>query len=118
MVEVILTEPKQIKLLNAKLCQERHRTFWDADDLPLVSREWKNGSNSSHNCTPFLHFLLTKAKMKDEKSQQTNQVTGLAEKMTSLDSSSSSTGHFNNRWVVVKIRVPFGVPIYSTAPII
>ena len=27
--------------------------------LPLVSREWKNGSNSSENCTPFLHSLLT-----------------------------------------------------------
>ena len=26
--------------------------------LPLVSREWKNGS--SYNCTPFLHSLLTK----------------------------------------------------------
>ena len=24
--------------------------------LPLVSREWKNGSNSSYNCTPFPHF--------------------------------------------------------------
>ena len=30
--------------------------------LPLVSREWKNGSNSSYNCTPFLHALLTKGK--------------------------------------------------------
>ena len=30
--------------------------------LPLVSRERKNGSYSSHNCTPFLHFLLTKGK--------------------------------------------------------
>ena len=28
--------------------------------LPLVSREGKNGSNSSYNCTPFLHSLLTK----------------------------------------------------------
>ena len=26
-------------------------------NLPLVSREWKNGSNSSYNCTPFLHSL-------------------------------------------------------------
>ena len=25
-------------------------------NLPLVSREWKNGSNSSYNCTPFLPF--------------------------------------------------------------
>ena len=32
--------------------------------LPLVSREWKNGSNSSYNCTPFLHSLLTKGKPK------------------------------------------------------
>ena len=31
--------------------------------LPLVSREWKNGSNSSYNCTPFLHSLLTKGKV-------------------------------------------------------
>ena len=30
--------------------------------LPLVSREWKNGSNSSYNCTPFLPSLLTKGK--------------------------------------------------------
>ena len=34
-------------------------------NLPLVSREWKNGSNSSYNCTPFLHSLLTKARQKD-----------------------------------------------------
>ena len=34
-----------------------------ANDLPLVSREWKNGSNSSYNSTPFLHSLLTKGKM-------------------------------------------------------
>ena len=33
--------------------------------LPLVSREWKNGRNSSYNysCTPFLHSLLTKGKV-------------------------------------------------------
>ena len=31
-------------------------------NLPLVSREWKNGSNSSYTCTPFLPSLLTKAK--------------------------------------------------------
>ena len=30
--------------------------------LPLVSREWKNASNSSYNCTPFLQSLLTKGK--------------------------------------------------------
>ena len=30
--------------------------------LPLVGREWKNGSNSSYNCTTFLHSLLTKGK--------------------------------------------------------
>ena len=35
--------------------------------LPLVSRKWKNGSNSSYNCTPFLHPLLTKGKMMVEK---------------------------------------------------
>ena len=33
-------------------------------NLPLVSREWKNGSNSSYNCTPFLHSLLTKGKLR------------------------------------------------------
>ena len=32
--------------------------------LPLVSREWKNGSNTSYNCTPFLHSLLTKGGLK------------------------------------------------------
>ena len=32
------------------------------NNLPLVSREWKNGSNSSYNCTPFLHSLLAKGK--------------------------------------------------------
>ena len=31
--------------------------------LPLVSREWRNGTNSSYNCTPFLHSLLTKGKL-------------------------------------------------------
>ena len=34
--------------------------------LPLVSREWKSGSNSSYNCTPFLHSLLTKGKSNQE----------------------------------------------------
>ena len=34
--------------------------FWGF--LPLVSREWKNGRNSSYTCTPFLHSLLTKGK--------------------------------------------------------
>ena len=40
-------------------------TKWELlepQNLPLVSREWKNGSNSSYNCTPFLHSLLTKGK--------------------------------------------------------
>ena len=32
--------------------------------LALVSREWKNGSTGSYNCTPFLHSLLTKGKFK------------------------------------------------------
>ena len=35
--------------------------------LPLVSREWKNGSSSSYNCTPFLHSLLTKGKFKNKR---------------------------------------------------
>ena len=34
-----------------------------SDTLPSVSREWKNGSGSSYNCTPFLHSLLTKGKI-------------------------------------------------------
>ena len=34
--------------------------FWVRGSLPLVSREWKNGSNRSYNSTPFLHSLLTK----------------------------------------------------------
>ena len=33
-----------------------------AKNPPLGSREWKNGSDSSYNCTPFLHSLLTKDK--------------------------------------------------------
>ena len=33
--------------------------------LPLVSREWKNASNGSYNCTPFLHSLLPKGKYHD-----------------------------------------------------
>ena len=45
---------------------ERHSTaqffFEGALYLPLVSRAWKKGSNSSYNCTPFLHALLTKGK--------------------------------------------------------
>ena len=32
--------------------------------LPLASREWKNGSDSSYNCTPFLHSLLTKGNIR------------------------------------------------------
>ena len=40
------------------------RSLW-ALLLPLVSREWKNSSNSSYNCTPFLHSLLTKGKLND-----------------------------------------------------
>ena len=39
------------------------RRYGMAVGLPLVSREWKNGSNSSYNCTPFLHSLLTKGKL-------------------------------------------------------
>ena len=34
---------------------------WYAHCLPLVSREWKSGSNSSYNCTPFLHSLLRRS---------------------------------------------------------
>ena len=31
---------------------------------PLVSREWKNGSNSSYSCAQFLHSLLTNGKIR------------------------------------------------------
>ena len=37
----------------------KHANLW-LQVLPLVSREWRNGSNSSYICTPFLHSLLTK----------------------------------------------------------
>ena len=29
-----------------------------------MSRDWKNGSRSSYNCTPFLHSLRTKGKFR------------------------------------------------------
>ena len=46
--------------------QSRHeRPITILRSLPLVSTEWKNGSNSSYNCTPFLHSLLTKGKDPD-----------------------------------------------------
>ena len=38
----------------------------------LVSREWKNGSNGSYNCTPFLHSLLTKGKCLQESVENKN----------------------------------------------
>ena len=37
-----------------------------SENLPLVSREWKNGSNSSYSCTPFRHSLLTKGRKKKQ----------------------------------------------------
>ena len=47
------------------LVQERRteKQPW-ATKIPLVSREWKNGSHSSYSCTPFLHSLRTKGKKK------------------------------------------------------
>ena len=30
-----------------------------------TGREWRNGSNGSYNCTPFLHSLLTKGKARE-----------------------------------------------------
>ena len=39
------------------------RTVWFY--LPLVSREWKNGSNRRYNYTPVLQSLLTKGKFTD-----------------------------------------------------
>ena len=46
-------------------CTCTWKSRWQTN-LPLVSREWKNGSNSSYNCTPFLHSLLTKGKLNAE----------------------------------------------------
>ena len=43
-------------------------------NLPLVSREWENGSNSSYNSTPFLHSLLTKDKTQGLQLLQTRGV--------------------------------------------
>ena len=43
-------------------CIKRCRALIRNLNLPLVSREWKIGSNSSYNCTPFLHSLPTKGK--------------------------------------------------------
>ena len=37
-----------------------------AANLPLVTRAWKTGSNSSYDCTPFLHSLLTKGKQRED----------------------------------------------------
>ena len=47
-------------------CRSRVKCKHAVMDLPLVSREWKNGSNRSYNCTPFLHSLLTKGKWSNE----------------------------------------------------
>ena len=46
--------------------------------LPLVSREWKNGSNSSYNCTPFPHSLLTKGRQSSPRRALWNLVCILA----------------------------------------
>ena len=51
-------------LYQGPLFSETPICIFQARDLPWVSREWKNGSNSSYNCTPFLHSLLTKGKGK------------------------------------------------------
>ena len=42
--------------------------------LPLVSREWKNGSNRSYSSTPFLHSLLTKGRLKQHTVQQQPEI--------------------------------------------
>ena len=49
--------PKGFKRSLQGLCKQGLSRF-----LPLVSSEWRNGSNSSYNCTPFLQSLLTKGK--------------------------------------------------------
>ena len=61
-----VTEEPRMRLLSLLHCTAlqgmRLGPAWQY--LPLVSREWKDGSNSSYNCTPFLHSLLTKGKNK------------------------------------------------------
>ena len=60
-------------ILNPKLQRNPkppNRKLKRAHDLPLVSREWRNGSTSSYNCTPFLHSLLTKGKMTHQPARQ------------------------------------------------
>ena len=60
------------KPLSEKCVPECRRSHESRQDLPLVSREWKNG-NSSYNCTPFLHSLLTKGKK-----TKTNNITNFS----------------------------------------
>ena len=50
-----------------------------AQNLPLVSREWKNGSNSSYNCTPFLHSLPTKGKKNEPEDRNEGSFVGAPE---------------------------------------
>ena len=47
---------------DSDICASRHFEVLRVINLPLGSREWRNGSNGSYNCTPFLHSLLTKGK--------------------------------------------------------
>ena len=55
-------EPERVRANEG--CQaELDAKFIGTLSLPLVSREWKNGSSSSFSCTPFLHSLLTKGKL-------------------------------------------------------
>ena len=49
--------------------------------LPLVSREWKNGSNTSYKCTPFPHSLLTKGRYKAVARSPLNQLSDLSRTM-------------------------------------
>ena len=63
-IEIILRSPKMVGSSREALKPEEAgkrqlASLLDIRVLPLVSREWKIGSNSSYNCTPFLHSLLT-----------------------------------------------------------
>ena len=63
-------------------------------NLPLVSREWKNGSNSSYNCTPFLHSLLTKGnKQKQKRFRAEGFRGGALREMTCQASQESERAH-------------------------
>ena len=73
--------------------------------LALVSREWKNGSNSSYNCTPFLHSLLTKGKESPPERFQTMYCKGSIRVATGVP---RVTGSFASLFIVIIVLKPQG----------